>query len=126
MKRRQLEQRVSGELVLHELQRHNFGVLSTVSAEGRPAPAGVDYGVRVTGGASGGRRILDAYEESRRRGETRVGFLKIAPDPVVHTSMVGTSVRDLRKRMESAAATVRIDPGGRPSPVAPRLGRGAA
>lgn len=191
MGRRQLEQRVSGELVLHELQRHNFGVLSTVSAEGRPASAGVNYGVRVTDGDVAlyvmtrrhlqkarniaanprislvvplarrflwflppatiqltgtaeildwtdevgtqvfrrfwmGRRILDAYEESRRRGETRVCFLKIAPDPVVHTYMVGTSVWDLRKRMESAAATVRIDPGGRPSKVAPRLGRGAA
>ena len=57
-----------------------------------------------------GRRILDAYEKSRRRGETRVCFLRITPDPVVHTYMVGTNVWELRKRMESAAATVVIEP----------------
>jgi hypothetical protein len=57
-----------------------------------------------------GRRILEAYEESRQRGETRVCFLKIKPDPVVHTYMVGHGILGLRQRMESAAATVRILP----------------
>ena len=173
MERRQAEQRVSGERVLRELRKHNFGVLSTVSAEGRPSSAGVNYGVAVTDGDVGiyvmtrrhlrkvrnilanphvslvvplarrflwflppatvqltgaaeilewrdeagtsvferfwmGRRMLDAYKKSRRRGEARVRFLRITPDPVVHTYMVGSSVWELRKRMESAAATVVI------------------
>jgi general stress protein 26 len=56
-----------------------------------------------------GRRILAAYEKSRRRqGETRVCFLKITPDPVIRTYAVGHSVWDLRRRMESAGATVHI------------------
>ena len=55
-----------------------------------------------------GRRILAAYEQSRRRGETRVCFLRITLDPVIHTYAVGYSVWEMRRRMESAAATVRI------------------
>lgn len=56
-----------------------------------------------------GRRILAAYEKSRRRqGETRVCFLKITLDPVIRTYAVGHSVWDLRRRMESAGATVLI------------------
>lgn len=56
-----------------------------------------------------GRRILAAYEKSRRsQGETRVCFLKITLDPVIRTYAVGHSVWDLRRRMESAGATVRI------------------
>ena len=43
-----------------------------------------------------GRRILDAYQESHRRGETRICFLKIVPDPVVYTYMVGCSIWQLR------------------------------
>jgi hypothetical protein len=39
-----------------------------------------------------GRRILEAYQESHRRGETRICFLKIVPDPVVYTYMVGCSI----------------------------------
>jgi general stress protein 26 len=39
-----------------------------------------------------GRRILRAYQESHRRGETRICFLKITPDPVVHTYMLGYSI----------------------------------
>lgn len=67
-------------------------------------------GTEVFGRFWMGRRILEAYEESRRRGETRVCFLRITPDPVVHTYMVGSGVWELRRRMESAAATVAIGP----------------
>jgi general stress protein 26 len=65
-----------------------------------------------------GRRILEAYQESHRRGETRICFLKIVPDPVVYTYMVGCSIWQLRSRMESGAAKVVIPPGYRRS--APR------
>ncbi|HSF04411.1 MAG TPA: pyridoxamine 5'-phosphate oxidase family protein [Methylomirabilota bacterium] len=69
-----------------------------------------------------GRRILEAYHESHRRGETRICFLKITPDPVVSTYMVGFSIWQLRKRMESGAAKVVIPPeyrsGASPSPSA--------
>jgi general stress protein 26 len=58
-----------------------------------------------------GRRILDAYLESRRRGETRICFLKITPDPVVSTYMVGYSAWELRRHMESGAAKVVIPRG---------------
>lgn len=57
-----------------------------------------------------GRRILKAYQDFQRRGETRICFVKITPDPVVHTYMVGASIWDIRKRMESGAATV-VNPG---------------
>jgi general stress protein 26 len=57
-----------------------------------------------------GRRILEAYQESHRRGETRTCFLKITPDPVVYTYMVGCSIWQIRKRMESGAAQVLIPP----------------
>jgi general stress protein 26 len=57
-----------------------------------------------------GRRILEAYQESHRRGETRICFLKIVPDPVVYTYMVGCSIWQLRSRMESGAAKVDIPP----------------
>jgi general stress protein 26 len=53
-----------------------------------------------------GRRILKAYQESHRRGETRICFLKITPDPVVYTYMVGSSIWQLRKRMESGGGKV--------------------
>jgi hypothetical protein len=61
-----------------------------------------------------GRRILEAYRESHRRGETRICFLKITPDPVVYTYMVGYSVWQVRRRMESGAAKVVIPPEYRP------------
>ena len=61
-----------------------------------------------------GRRILEAYQASHRRGETRICFLKITPDPVVYTYMVGYSIWQLRKRMESGAAKVVIPPEYRP------------
>ncbi|MFN0072270.1 MAG: pyridoxamine 5'-phosphate oxidase family protein [Chloroflexota bacterium] len=53
-----------------------------------------------------GRRILNAYQESRRRGETRICFLKITPDPVIHTYMVGCTIWEIKKRMESGAGKV--------------------
>lgn len=167
------EQRVTFELVLRKIREQNFAVLSTVSAEGRPHSAGVNYGVSRPGSdfliyvmtrkhllkarnivrnpnvslvvpltrrflwfippatvqlhgraeildwtdEAGtdifkhfwlGRRILEAYQESYRRGETRTCFLKITPDPVVHTYMVGYSIWELRGRMEAGAAKVVI------------------
>jgi general stress protein 26 len=192
MERRAREQKVTGEMVLNQLRKHDFAVLSTVSEDGMPFSAGVNYGVtgidtelaiyvmtrrhlrkarniaanprislvvplarrvlwflppatiqlqgtgqildwtdetgtEVFGRFWMGRRILEAYEKSRRRGETRVCFLKITPDPVVHTYMVGFNPLELRKRMESAAATV--DLGSKPSLPAgapqPQLGGSA-
>ena len=57
-----------------------------------------------------GRRILEAYQESHHRGEARICFLKITPDPVIYTYMVGYSIRQLRTRIESGAAKVVIPP----------------
>jgi hypothetical protein len=57
-----------------------------------------------------GRRILEAYQASHRRGETRICFLKITPDPVISTYMVGYSAWELRSHMESGAAKVAIPP----------------
>ena len=62
-----------------------------------------------------GRRILEAYQASHRRGETRICFLKITPSPVVYTYMVGCSLWQIRTRMESGAAKVVIPPEYRPS-----------
>ena len=69
-----------------------------------------EEGTEVFGRFWMGRRILSAYRESRRLGETRVCFLKITLDPVVRTYAVGYSAWDLRRRMESASATVHIPP----------------
>jgi hypothetical protein len=55
-----------------------------------------------------GRRILAAYQEAHHRGESRICFLKITLDPTVSTYMVGTSIWQLRRRMEAGAATVVI------------------
>jgi general stress protein 26 len=55
-----------------------------------------------------GRRILAMYRVSHRRGESRICFLKITPQPVVHTYMVGTGIWRLSRRMESGAGTVRL------------------
>lgn len=69
-----------------------------------------------------GRRILEAYEASRRRGETRICFLKISPDPAISTYMVGSSIWALRSRMESGAAKVVIPPEHRSSaPASPSV-----
>jgi hypothetical protein len=170
--------------VLHELRRHNFAVLATVNAEGRPASAGVNYGVSLPGqdlalyvmtrshlqkarnvarnpwvslviplprrllwflppptiqmrgyaeildgnDATGiavferfwmGRRILAAYREAQQRGETRVCFLKIPPEPVITTYMVGMSIWAIRRRMEAGAAKLVLPTHIRQPSVAP-------
>jgi hypothetical protein len=58
-----------------------------------------------------GPRILKGYKDFQDRGETRICFLKITPDPVIHTYMVGASIWQVRRRMESGAAKV-VDPRG--------------
>jgi len=55
-----------------------------------------------------GRRILEAYGAAHPRGETRICFLEITLDPLVSTYMVGYSIWELRRRMESGAAKVVI------------------
>ena len=172
------DERVTPEMVLTQLRRCHFAVLSTVRADGRPHAAGVSYGVTRPGrdlaicvmtrrhlekarniavnsrvslvvpvvrrllwflppptiqvldraeirdwmDADGsevfgrfwlGRRILEAYQESHRRGEGRICFLKITPDPVVHTYMVGYGIWEIRRRMESGAGKVILPPHGR-------------
>jgi hypothetical protein len=167
--------RVTFELVLHQLRKQHFAALSTVSGDGRPHSAGVNYGVSrpsrdlaiyvmtrthlqkarnialnpsvslvipsarrllwflppptiqlhgraeildwadeegtaVFAGFWMGRRILEAYQASHRRGETRSCFLKITPDPVISTYMVGYSAWELKSHLESGAAKVIIPP----------------
>jgi hypothetical protein len=162
---------VTVDLVLQELRRHDFAVLSTVGEDGGADSAGVNYGVSAHGDALAlyvmtrrhlrkardvernpraslvvplprrllwfvppatiqlrgqaelldgsdpagtsvfrgfwmGRRILEAYDQSRRRGETRVCFIRITPDPEVRTYMVGYSVLEVRRRMEAGAGRV--------------------
>jgi hypothetical protein len=46
------------------------------------------------------RRILEAYQEFHRRGESRISFLRITRDPMVYTYMVGRSIWQLRRRMD--------------------------
>jgi len=164
---------VTVDLVLAQLRAHDFAVLSTVGEDGRPASAGVTYGVSRPGrdlalyvmtrthlqkarnvahnsrvslviplhrrllwffppatvqlqgraeildwtDADGtevfryfwmGRRILAAYQEANRRGETRICFLKITPDTAVSTYMVGTRIWELRRGMEAGAAKLDI------------------
>jgi general stress protein 26 len=60
-----------------------------------------------------GRRILEAYQRSHRQGERRICFLRITPDPVVQTYLVGRSIWQLKERMESGAGTVLIPPASR-------------
>jgi hypothetical protein len=55
-----------------------------------------------------GRRILDAYRQSHRRGETQICFLKIPLDPVISTHVIGCNIWELRRRMEAGAAKVII------------------
>jgi general stress protein 26 len=175
MQRSTREERVTPDLVLRELRRHNFAVLSTVAEDGTPSSAGVNYGVTAPGKdlalyimtrrqlrkarniarnprvslvvplprrvlqfvppatiqLSGtaeildwthkegievfrrfwmGLSILEGYAEARRRGETRICFLRITLDPIIRTYAVGYSAWELRRNMESAAATVHIPP----------------
>jgi hypothetical protein len=176
MKRFSAKGRVTGELVISQLRKRDFAVLSTVSEERRPHSAGVNYGVSRPGRDLAiyvmtrrhlqkardiavnpavslvvplmrrllwflppptiqlrgraeildwtdedgtdvfrrfwmGRRILEAYRASHRRGESRICFLKVTPDPLVYTYMVGYSIWEVRRRMESGAAKVIIPSG---------------
>ena len=67
-----------------------------------------EQGTRAFRGFWLGRRILDAYKRSHRRGETRICFLKITLDPVISTYMVGSSILEISRRMEAGAAKVVI------------------
>ena len=49
-----------------------------------------------------GRRILQGYRRARENGETRVCFVKIIPDPKVHTYMVGSNIWQLRRNTTAA------------------------
>jgi general stress protein 26 len=55
-----------------------------------------------------GRRILKAYAAMRRRGKTRICFLKIVPDPLIHTYMVGRGLWEISKDIESGAGVSTI------------------
>jgi hypothetical protein len=50
-----------------------------------------------------GRRILKAYAAMRRRGETRICLLRIVPDPLIHTYMVGRGLWEISRDMEAGA-----------------------
>lgn len=162
-------------LILRQLRRQHFAVLSTVGPRGQAQSAGVSYGVSAPGAplalyimsrthlqkarniarnpsvslvmplprrvlwvlppptihlrgraeildwtdAAGtvvfqrfwlGRRILAGYRAATRDGETRICFLKITPDPVISTYMVGTSIWRLLGNMEAGAGTARVPP----------------
>lgn len=58
-----------------------------------------------------GRRILQGYRRLRERGETRVCFVKIIPDPQVRTYMVGYRIWEVRRNMEAGSAKVILTPG---------------
>ena len=168
--------RLTADIVVGELRRNHFAVLSTVGRDGAPHSAGVNYGVSTrnaeitlyvmtrahlqkardiesdpsvalvvpirrrfawflppatiqlrgraeiidgadevgTGVFRGfwiGRRILKAYEQWRRQGETRICFLKIRPDSDVRTYMVGSHLWDLSRGMEAGAGRVVIPTG---------------
>lgn len=161
--------------VLRELERRHFGVLSTVTKEGRSHSVGVVYGVsrrskpfeiyvmtrrhlkksrnlaanpnvsmvvpltrrllpsvpppciQFQGRAEivdynnqvgvetfksflMGRQILGMYEKLSRRGETRTCFLRITPDPVIFTYMLGRSLLKVRRRMEVGVEKVKVPP----------------
>ncbi|HEV8194515.1 MAG TPA: pyridoxamine 5'-phosphate oxidase family protein [Ktedonobacterales bacterium] len=160
-------------LVLRQLRRQHFAVLSTVGPSGQAQSAGVSFGVSAPGppltlyvmsrthlqkarnvaqnpsvslvvplprrllwflppptihlrgraellawtdavGTAAfqqfwlGRRILAGYQAAAREGETRICFIKITPDPVISTYMVGTSLWRLLGDMEAGAGTARI------------------
>jgi nitroimidazol reductase NimA-like FMN-containing flavoprotein (pyridoxamine 5'-phosphate oxidase superfamily) len=50
-----------------------------------------------------GRRILKSYRAMERHGETRICFLKITPDPLAHSYMVGSNILSLMRHMEAGA-----------------------
>jgi general stress protein 26 len=64
-----------------------------------------------------GRRILKSYRAMERHGETRVCFLRITPDPLVRSYMVGSNVFSLVRRMEAGAGKVAL-PATAPPPTA--------
>jgi hypothetical protein len=162
-------------MVLGQLRKQNFAVLSSIGSDGKPHSAGVTYGVSRPGWPLAiyvmtrthlqkardiaqipdvslvvpltrrllwflppatiqlrgraeildwtdeigvevfnrfwlGRRILAAYRKSSQRGETRICFLKITPDPVAHTYMVGVGIWAIWRHMESGAGKVVISP----------------
>lgn len=168
--------RVTPTLVLRQIRRQHFAVLSTVGRDGAPHSAGVNYGSTRAGDrfalyvmtrrhllkarniasdprvsivipiprpaltfvppatiqlhgeaelldwddASGtgvfesfwmGRRIVQGYRRARELGETRVCFVRIVPDPKVHTYMVGSRIWELRRNMEAGSGDVRLEPG---------------
>jgi nitroimidazol reductase NimA-like FMN-containing flavoprotein (pyridoxamine 5'-phosphate oxidase superfamily) len=53
-----------------------------------------------------GRRILKSYHAMERRGEKRICFIKITPDPLVHSYMVGANVLGLMRNMEAGAGKI--------------------
>jgi len=165
--------RLTFDRVVSELRHRDFGVLSTVTPDGRPHSVGVVYGVSMPGrplrfyvmtrrrlrkarnladnpnvsfvvpltrrllwfvpppcvqfqgqaelldrddregvetfrSFAMGRRILSMYEDLARRGETGVCFLRITPDPTLSTYMVGHSLWELMRRMETGIERVRV------------------
>jgi hypothetical protein len=172
----QRKARVTPTLVIGQIRKQHFAVLSTVGREGAPHSAGVSYGATHAGDALAiyvmtrrhllkarniqsdprvsvvipitrsvlsflppatiqlhgqaalldwddaagtrvfekfwmGRRILQGYRRAREHGESRVCFVKITPDPKVHTYMVGYRIWELRRNMELGAADVTLNPG---------------
>lgn len=55
-----------------------------------------------------GRRILARYKAAARGGDTRICFIKITPDPVISTYMVGAKLRQLLGDMEASAGTTAV------------------
>lgn len=51
-----------------------------------------------------GRQILTSYRELRDRGESRICFLRIELDPVIHTYLLDTPIWRARRNMESGSA----------------------
>jgi hypothetical protein len=86
---------------------------ATIQIQGRAEILDWTYGpgVEVFRRSWLGRRILSAYRASYRRGESRICFLKITPDPLVRTYMVGVGIWDIQRRMESGAGKVRLPTG---------------
>jgi hypothetical protein len=169
--------RVTPALVIGQIRRQHFAVLSTVGRDGAPHSAGVNYGstspgepfalyvmtrrhllkarniatdprvsvvipiprpaltflppatIQLHGRAEllnwddeagtgvferfwMGRRILDGYRRAREQGETRVCFVKITPEPKVHSYMVGYRIWEVRRNMEAGSANVSLNPQG--------------
>ena len=167
--------RVTPTVVMGQIRRQHFAVLSTVGPDGAPHSAGVNYGSTRPGDdfavyvmtrrhllkarnihtdprvslvipiprpvlsflppatiqlhgraelldwddAAGngvfetfwmGRRILHGYQRAREHGESRVCFVKIVPDPRVHTYRVGYHIWELRRNMERGSARITLPP----------------